>query len=71
MTTFKTTMDAESQKRADYLDAIGRALPEDDDSLELFDVQDQFGEVMAWVGVTTFVLAIIGVAAFVVGMTRP
>lgn len=71
MTTFKTAMDAEAQKRADYLAAIGRALPDDDDGLESFDVQDQFGEIMAWVSVTTFVLAIIGVAAFVVGMTQP
>lgn len=70
MTTFKTTMDAESQKRADYLAAIGRALPEDD-GLESFDVQDQFGEVMAWVIGTAFVLAIIGLVAFSVGMTRP
>ncbi|MBF8177231.1 hypothetical protein [Herminiimonas contaminans] len=71
MTTFKTTMDAESQKRAEYLAAIGRALPDDDDGLESFDVQDQFGEVMAWVFGTAILLAIIGVAAFVVGMTRP
>lgn len=71
VSSFKTTMDAEAQKRADYLDAIGRALPDDDDGLESFDVQDQFGEVMAWVIGTAILLGIIGVAAFVVGMTRP
>lgn len=70
MTTFKTTMDEESQKRRDYLAAIDRALP-DDDEMKSFDTQDQFSEVMWWVIVTAIVLAIIGVAAFSVGMTKP
>lgn len=70
MSTFKTTMDEESRKRDDYLAAIGRALP-DDDEMKSFDTQDQFSEVMWWVIVTAIVLAIIGVAAFSVGMTKP
>ncbi|RQO38628.1 hypothetical protein DBR37_01665 [Herminiimonas sp. KBW02] len=67
---FQTSMCDEIQRRRDYLGAIDRALPDDDDQ-ESFDTQDQFSEVMAWVFGTAIVLAIIGVAAFSVGMTKP
>lgn len=69
-TKYQISMADEIQRRRDYLAAIGRALPDDDDQ-ESFDTQDQFSEVMAWVFGTAIVLAIIGVAAFSVGMTKP
>ncbi len=70
VTTFKTTMDEESQKRRDYLAAIDRALP-DDDEMKSFDTQDQFSEVMTWVIGTGIMLVVIGVAAFAIGATKP
>lgn len=68
---FQSSMYDELQRRRDYLAAIDRALPDDDDDQDSFNIQEGFSEVMWWVFGTAVVLAIIGLAAFSVGMTKP
>lgn len=74
MTTFKTTMDAEAQKRADYLAAIGRALPDDGidswDDIE-FEPMTPRDAVKCLLWFVLAALCGVAVVAFLVGMTQP